>query len=151
MHSFNFVQTFTRADENHAHVYTSGYVVEAESREAAEAIGRERSAHLTVLSTRLAAILDRDGVVTEYHADGGVLTEAQQLFALRVLGVDIPAYFVGRAFAEQVLREYATEQNGFAVDVHPLGTPYSDSSISTVYPADGDSFRDAVAVLRRVF
>jgi hypothetical protein len=56
---FNF--SFTRADEDHAHVYRVGMHVEAKDIETATEKLRVRNSHLSIIEVLLFAVFDEDG------------------------------------------------------------------------------------------
>jgi hypothetical protein len=64
MMTYNLNMTFTRPDENDAHVYECGYCAygpDVVDWASAEAMVRRRSSHLTIIKITPFAIVDEDG------------------------------------------------------------------------------------------
>jgi hypothetical protein len=63
MKTFAFNMTFTRDDENNAHVYTVGFNVQSDNLIDAKTQLRRRNAHLNIKRIALFAVMDEDGKV----------------------------------------------------------------------------------------
>lgn len=96
--TYNFNLTFTRPDEQDAHVYRCGIAIDARDRAEAERKLQARNAHLTVTEVTLFAVVNDEGDVLEDYRQAA--TAATDL--ARALDPHDPD-FATRSAAEELL------------------------------------------------
>ena len=101
--TFNFNLTFTRPDEQHAHIYRCGVAIVARDRAEADRKVQAQHAHLTLTEVTLFAVVNDEGDVLEDNRQAA--TDATDL--ARALDPNDPDFATRRA-AEELLADALT-------------------------------------------